>query len=408
MNEKELKRLDAETEDDYMYRICGLKEKYGFTWEDIAQILNLELGYNYTESKYRKQYSAYRRGYMDRDKELTSVPDDDAGDAQSILDNIRQSKIELAKEKMVMRDLRTQVNADVRTEARREANRDLAIECAKMIAESPLRQLQLPSYGIIPENMERVGVLCLSDFHYGIEFKNFLNEFSPEICRQRVETLTHKVIEYGEKEGIDTLYVANLGDMIAGLIHLQIRLESRENVVSQTMNIAEILADMLNQLSARFYIHYYSCLDNHSRADANKDNALMMESYALFIPWYLKARLKDNFNIEIHDPIYDEDFIAFEALGHNVIGVHGHKDRPQNIIQDMTCLTKKNYSLAVMGHRHHFSADEQQGVVIVSNGSLMGTDGYAKDLRLTSEPTQNLIILSRDNPCECVYRICVR
>ena len=35
----------------------------------------------------------------------------------------------------------------------------------------------------------------------------------------------------------------------------------------------------------------------------------------------------------------------------------------------------------------------------------MGTDDYAQQLRLSSKPSQNLIIVSKENPVECVYKI---
>ena len=35
----------------------------------------------------------------------------------------------------------------------------------------------------------------------------------------------------------------------------------------------------------------------------------------------------------------------------------------------------------------------------------MGTDTYAKNLRLNSSPSQNLIIVGDNNVCEAVYNI---
>ena len=40
---------------EYEYRICGYKDQIG-TWQDVADLLNEQLGQEYTESKYRKQY----------------------------------------------------------------------------------------------------------------------------------------------------------------------------------------------------------------------------------------------------------------------------------------------------------------------------------------------------------------
>ena len=66
---------------------------------------------------------------------------------------------------------------------------------------------------------------------------------------------------------------------------------------------------------------------------------------------------------------------------------------------------RANYDLILSAHLHHFSADEKNETILISNASLMGTDDYAQSLRLNSKPSQNLIILGEDNPLECIYNI---
>ena len=75
------------------------------------------------------------------------------------------------------------------------------------------------------------------------------------------------------------------------------------------------------------------------------------------------------------------------------------------IFGDMTLMTRKAYDLALTAHLHHFSADETNETVIVSNGSLMGVDDYAQQLRLTSKPSQNLIICSENSVVDSIHRI---
>ena len=48
-------KMNDENEFEYIYRIGSLKDQIG-TWQDVADILNEELGYEYTESRYRKMY----------------------------------------------------------------------------------------------------------------------------------------------------------------------------------------------------------------------------------------------------------------------------------------------------------------------------------------------------------------
>lgn len=51
------------------------------------------------------------------------------------------------------------------------------------------------------------------------------------------------------------------------------------------------------------------------------------------------------------------------------------------------------------------SHDENHECLRLSNGSLMGVDQYANDLRLTSKPSQNMIIVSEDDVTEAIYKI---
>ena len=58
--------------------------------------------------------------------------------------------------------------------------------------------------------------------------------------------------------------------------------------------------------------------------------------------------------------------------------------------------------MILTAHLHHFSADEKDDTLTISNGSLMGTDTYSKNLRLYSRPSQNLIIATPNN---CFYSL---
>ena len=58
-----------------------------------------------------------------------------------------------------------------------------------------------------------------------------------------------------------------------------------------------------------------------------------------------------------------------------------------NFIVKFACLTNHDYELILTSHLHHFSCDEKNEVLVVSNSSLMGTDDYAAKLRLSAKPS---------------------
>lgn len=51
-----------ETLTQYKIRICADREQLGLTWDEVAQVLNEELGENFGESKYRKWWYAFNEG----------------------------------------------------------------------------------------------------------------------------------------------------------------------------------------------------------------------------------------------------------------------------------------------------------------------------------------------------------
>ena len=216
------------------------------------------------------------------------------------------------------------------------------------------------------------------------------------------------MIELCKKENITNLTVLNLGDMISGQIHLPIRINSRIDVVTQTMEISEILAEFLTnilyELGKGATLDYYSVLDNHSRINPKKQDSIQLESFARFTDWYLKERLK-NTKITIHTNTIDEDIASFSVKFFDILGVHGDKDAQKRIVESLTSFTQTHFDLICSAHYHHFSANEDNGTLHISNGSLMGTDEFAFKLRKNSKPSQTLIVLSNDNPCEIVYKI---
>lgn len=73
------KRIDGESEQELIYRICSEKDKIG-TWSDVQNVLNSILGKHYQESTYRKSYQSFnkmmeanRKKFVDSDGQLKEI-----------------------------------------------------------------------------------------------------------------------------------------------------------------------------------------------------------------------------------------------------------------------------------------------------------------------------------------------
>lgn len=401
----EMKVTNAETDEEYEIRICSLKDKYDLSWDEIAAIINAELGQNYTESRYRKMWKAYCLGVKNTTGErkhrirINSEEAETIDEKNTDLPDYIQQKLEIQKERVKVSDERVQVNAYIRSLAREENIKEIALKCAQEMNSKKI--LEAPK--IIDSYGENAAILQLSDIHYGLVVDNYWNKYDPDIAKNKISQLRDRVIKYCQFHDVSDLYVTELGDAIAGRIHEPIKYQSRFDVITQIMEISEIISEMLIDLAKYFNIHYYCCLDNHSRLEPNKKAALDLESLSRIIPWYLKERVGDF--VEINDNKYGEDIITFKCKGFNIAGCHGDKDAPIKIVENLSLMTKENFDMVLTAHLHHFSADERNQTLVISNPSILSTDDYAKNLRLSSKSAQNLIIVSDENVMECLYRI---
>lgn len=388
MNELKIPRMKNESDLDFIRRICETKKANGWTWNNVRDIINTELGCNYSESYYRKNYVEDKFFTID-EKDLTEEED---------------KLLQIKKERIKLADERSQNQAYIRKLSREETLFEIAqqvltkLEGVKLLSETTSKPRKVGT---------KKAILELSDWHYGIEIDNPWNTYNPKIARERINHLLDLVIHKCESNNVDEIFVVNLGDLISGRIHDTIRIQNRIDVITQTMEVTEILLEFLIKLySQGYFVNYISCSDNHSRLEPKKESSLDLESLTRITDWVLRLVANiDGKKVNIMSSPFGEDIATFNVYDFKVVAVHGHKDTPKNIVPNMSLVTHQYYNLALTAHLHHFSADEQNETVIVSNGSLMGVDDYAQSLRLTSRPSQNLIICSPNAVVDSLHRL---
>lgn len=387
-----------ETFEQYKQRIYRSKSNglIDLTWQQISDLFAENFGIIKNESTWRKECkSSYPTVAEEVTKNGPNVSDKD----------LAEFLLEFKKERVKLSDERVQNNAYIRKMAREET----LIEIAKIVADKMSGKKMLTEY--IPNSFivpsQREAIVQISDWHYGIEFTNFVNKFNPDVCVERVSQLLNECKDYFERNPVNKIYVVNLGDLLSGRIHNTIRLSSRYDVITQCIHVAELLAEFLNELSSIAPVEYYDCFDNHSRLEPNKADSLDLESLVRIIPWYLRNRFEGNANVSIERNIVNGDIIAFPVMNDKwtVGGVHGHKDKPNKVVENLTLFTKVKFDMILTAHLHHFSADERNETLVISNGSLMGTDKYAEDLRLSAIPSQNIILVNEHRVMEDLHRV---
>lgn len=389
-----LNRREGETDYEYCFRLSYAKVREGLDidWQEIVNLCNI----NWSADHCRKtMIGAIRhQDYIDsKTKEQLESEQ---------YEKLIQKELELKKEKVKVQDLKTQVNKQIRELARKE---NLGEILEEKLDKLPNQMINMNYINHTPSKKQ--GIAMISDVHYGMVVDNFLNKYNPDIAKERMDYLTDKIIEYSNLNNLDVMNVCLLGDMISGEQYLSVRLENRENLINQIINVSELLSEAIYKIALNVPFVTISIADgNHERVYNKKEN-LNKDNYTELIRKFLELKLKDVSNITFTENIYDNNIISFECCGNTVVGLHGDKCKKDKVSYEMYNMLNKKIDIILMGHFHQISQDICYETIVYRNGSFIGTDEYARNLNLNTYPTQKLLIVS-ELGVECCYDIRLR
>jgi len=371
-------KKENETDYEYGLRLIKIKNEQkpdDLEWADIVELLHLDIH----RDTFRKAagsgtpYSGYSvmKYYEEKHKAETAY-------------QLEQLKIQ-------MRDRQNDLNRKLRDVART----DNMIKLFKQIIKEEVQ----PLFNYVPQESYSNNtdmVIMVSDVHYGINNDNFFNKYSPEIAEDRLMKYLNEIIETQGIHHSENCYLFLGGDLISGAIHNSIRIENAENVIMQLRQVSILLSHFTNELSKHFNkVEVYHCPGNHSRLFQKKEDNQKGEYLDSLIPFYMQAALQNLQNVIVHvDNIYDDELCTFEVRGHLIAGVHGHKDTPGNVLNNITKLIRQIPDLILMGHRHANGLTTIDKTKVIECGSLSGMDSYCIDNRLVGSPEQVVLIIS--------------
>lgn len=380
----ELKKTPDETEVGYVYRICSNKDSIG-SWEDVANILNEELGHNYGESKYRKDYATFQKMYegnMDR------------FNASNYIEDMRRAKEDLQRERYKMQAEKMEYMRNLREEARD----DLIIERLEN-AIGNLEPIVVPPKIKRLKDIRRDFVLIFGDEHYGAEFDikgadgKTINKYSPDIFEERMWRMLDNVIEIIEKENINELNVFSVGDFADGVLRIGQLMKLRYGVVDSTVKYMEFLANWLNELTRFCRVKFYMVDGNHTeiRMFNQPKGAFKDENMGKIVRHYLGARLRDNPNIVLAD--FSDSVCHTVIAGYNVVCVHGEQKSMEATLKDLSMVYGIDIDYLISGHMHHseyVSVGIDKGVIRCP--SIIGADPYSMSINRASNPSALLCV----------------
>lgn len=398
-----LVHLPNETEDQCLWRIGNAKDAGTLTenWPEIASFLNKtfredETQY-YDSSAYRKKYRNFVTAYEGIfSKENFS---------NSQIAEYEDQKKELFKAKKQFEDQRREAKKYWTAEARFDHLIGKLIESANNLCET--KPLTFDNYILSYDNTE--AVICWADWHYGMVTDNIWNQYNTDICRQRVSEFVNKASTRLLRHGVKKLHIMLLGDAAHGSIHTSCRVASEEDTCDQLMQVSEIMAEAINELSSYVpEVNVYATYGNHLRTIQNKNDSIHSDNMEKIIPWWLEQRLQNNGRVNIIKSDYYE-FIYLNVCGYNIVGAHGDLEKFKQFGLTVNTLFTKKYGktidYTVSADKHHIEEFEQIGIESILVRSLCGTDEYSNNNRLYSAPGQTLMIFTPEEGRDGTYNI---
>lgn len=407
MENERFTRLEGETDKAYQTRLSQLKliNKEDLDWEDIKELLQsdkhrdtlrregygIEIATEYYEELiqgYKEEMENMQIEYKAKLKHFKEQLDKELEDKR--LKEMENKVLQLEKEKIKLKDQRNDLNAIKRDIARTEH----IVECVKEEIINLNKSCPLVSQNFInDEETERDSIILLSDMHIGASCDNILDQYNPQIAKEKLEYYIDECVNRIVKDKINKTYFLVAGDLISGVIHTTTRLANRINVSEQVIFASEIIAEAINKISQHSRVIVGILTGNHDRVIINKEQHIEDENFVSFIREMVRLRLKDNENVTVVEP-QDSTLLNLDIRGYKIAVVHGNLDRRRNISR-LVEMYHDVYDYILMGHFHKFQIEQHNHTTCITNGAFAGEE-YGKNYRLYNKPQQLYMTITDD------------
>lgn len=376
-------RQENENYNSYLKRIVAMAADKQITYTEMGDAL-LGIQNTYSADNLRKAFYVINKVVENIDTEQTNSADD-------VIKEIEQHKEELYKETVRYRDKIREYRKLLTEEARFENLTNCMIE--ELRKKKPYSFEKCILYPPIP-NLE--ASLLVADIHYGLKVDNQLNYYDCDTAVKRLNELADKTIHYCTLHKVHKLNVELLGDFVNGIINTSNRVEQEEDIISQIVQISDILSKMIVKLAKNIpEIKVLITYGNHGRVTANKKDHVNRENFERLVYHYIKMKIPQ---IKVISSMND-DYIVTKIDGKKVVLTHG--DKPSTVKDFVNILGYKPDEIHC-GHYHSFTTTDDCDTDVIITGSLVSTDDYALSIRKSTKASQTLRIYDYD---VCTYKI---
>lgn len=365
----------------YWIRLYKNKQLYGLTFAECGQLMNEVTGENWSEAKWRRPIEHYL--------EITSYLEEEnpTGLTNDALVEIELAKEELHKEKVKYSDQKREYRNRLRSLARLEHLEDFLKQEYEVYVPVKLETKMLK------DKSDKEMIVMLSDWHIGMQIDNQFNKFNIEVAKERIGKLRERMMEKVEQGDIGTVHIAQLGDLVNGSIHISTRIANEEDIIQQIIITANLLQEFVKPLIDKgINVEYYNIIGNHGRVSPSKmETAGIDENFEKLLFTMMSTYYRECDNFHAHDS--KDGLITAKIKNLDFCFAHGDFDKGTGIIAKLPQLFGYVFDYVLTGHLHRESIMDYGKTTHITNSALCGSDDYAMQLRLSSKPSQKILVL---------------
>ena len=330
-------------------------------------------------------------------KHLEDMGDVEAeGEMQDMLAQLKAERIKIQTANL-------EYNAIQRAEARNDLFNEQIIKAIERL--KPIKGA-CPKLSVEPCDKHRTALLAISDLHAGSTFtvkgiyNEIVNEYSYDIMCARLWSIIDKI----EADDIvfDDLTVAICGDLVEGILRESSLTKLREPVTDTVIRLAEFLSEWIYQLSIRLEtkVNVVIIGGNHDTVRSLTSRPMFEgENLTKIVVEFIKLRLQDLDWITVDDY---QDVAIKNIQGVNVMFQHGEDKDLKTTMDYFSNLYNIDVDEIIAGHLHR-AESKTVGITELGDrqltrvGSIVGTDSYAKQIRVSARPSCYIALYEEDN-----------
>lgn len=401
---------------EYKIRICSERENLGLTWDEVAQVLNDELGENFGESKYRKWWYAFNEGmnyvheleverqeavkeYVGEQKKdfqmlksgeqastiITKLNEDQVKDSNYLLQihgyDPNEWELTTARQSVWNNSLDKELYSSKIT-VKPRVGFNWSEDNIKKIFEKLQENTEFSNYEyarILGENeeipvLDKMILIGISDLHYGLLAKeNLSEEYNIEIAKKRFnEILTDIIRRKSEAKDVEkvVLLIGNdflNADNLQGTTARHFTPQDQEtNWYEMITGATELLIEGIDKL--RFFFPQIEVINVKGNHDEMSMFGIMQT---------LNAYYKNVMSVTINTSSRFRQYIRY---GTNLIGL-SHNEKVSEVAKIMAAESPDwsscKYKTFIMGHLHTRQLlEDDHGVDIRRLPTVVGASAW--------------------------------